>query len=1152
MFRQILYLIIAFFLCAIIWWIGPLVSIGNFYPFSSFLSRIIPITIIACFVLWPFLAAIISWLFQSIRSPSLDFKRHRQRDRVSSRCYDAINTLKHVGEAEQKTFFMRLCYRIRKKHINQKPWFLVIGPEGVGKTSIINESGKRFLLSEAYGYTQTADTGATRDCNWWLTEQAVYIDTAGEWLQLHGQSEEAIKAQHTLFSLIRRYRQQPPLDGIILTLDAASLLSATVTERKTLADTLRARIFDITAMLRCNLAVYLVINGIDNLPGGETFLAMLSEETLSQGLGMPLVVDSKGVTDFYQSEVSYQAFCSRISSNVLELLNKSYSSSVRQQLLHFTESVGALSPPLFHLLEQIFPQSVVGYTARVQSLWLGSTRMLRPATGVEDVTHQDVRLTGHIYDTMLNTASQERGVMNSRAMPARQRLGIIFRYVFVTLFLVGVGQLLLSRYLWEEEYISWIGARFDETRRIVREIPVTNRISDDLISAYEQLGYMSAQIMEGDSPLLNPYIEHKLVNKASEQTYHRHLFKFFWPAMERYIISEMAKDISSNEADVYNTLKVYLMLGKPEYRSASALETWFMSRWNSFAPQGYSNTDKRLFMAHLRRVFSEELSDEAPVTTLNLDFVRMARIKAMNIPVHMRVLRDIQPKVLPAQIDDVSLAMAAGANVSLMLRRKSQATVSDPAVSAFYTLASYRDVFLPNLEDAVKSMLSEETWVMQDNPVTGSAVKNITDGQKLADEVRKLYLLEYATHWENFLKDIKVRPVNGLEDAAQLARQFSDPASPLANILRFVARQTGLSDPEEASVGGWFNKKRTQLVNVKRDITDELQGERSRYRITPEKQLEQRFETVRRLGMQLIHNESNDVLSRTFEEIYNQLTSVSISLRAGEVITQNTALSRLRADAARQPEPVRSVMQSLLDVGNTQSQEISRTNLNRGAMSFVGDICKSAVANRYPFSRTASQEMGISDFARMFGPGGAIKRYFDQNLSSYVNRSAGKLIVRSDKQGLISAAALRSFEQALQISESFFQAGDNVSFSMFVQPVSLSPNIVEAVLDIDGQIIRYSHGATQPVNITWPGKNGGAYVRLSYKDINGRIETISFNGPWALFHLYDKSNPVPIGNDRRELTMGISTISGYFKLELLSTMKDFPLWSQALSRFSCK
>lgn len=44
---------------------------------------------------------------------------------------------------------------------------------------------------------------------------------------------------------------------------------------------------------------------------------------------------------------------------------------------------------------------------------------------------------------------------------------------------------------------------------------------------------------------------------------------------------------------------------------------------------------------------------------------------------------------------------------------------------------------------------------------------------------------------------------------------------------------------------------------------------------------------------------------------------------------------------------------------------------------------------------------------------------------------------------------------------------------MIIRPISLTPSILEAVLDVDGQIINYSHGSNQPVKVDWPGPKGG-------------------------------------------------------------------------------
>ena len=56
-------------------------------------------------------------------------------------------------------------------------------------------------------------------------------------------------------------------------------------------------------------------------------------------------------------------------------------------------------------------------------------------------------------------------------------------------------------------------------------------------------------------------------------------------------------------------------------------------------------------------------------------------------------------------------------------------------------------------------------------------MNSLASAQKLADEARKLYLIEYADKWDAFMRDVRARPVNGLEDAAILARQLSDPSS---------------------------------------------------------------------------------------------------------------------------------------------------------------------------------------------------------------------------------------------------------------------------------------------------------------------------------------------------------------------------------------
>lgn len=1160
MIRRMLILFIALLLCYAVWWIGPLIAIGPYFPLGSAWVRQVIIALVLCWALWPFVAIFFGWIFRYARAPLPRRKKKTvQLDRVSARFHDAMLTLKQAYLSHYKTRWQRWRQQRKRQYIDAKPWFLIMGPQGCGKTSIIYESGEKFLMSEQYGLAQTTDIGPTQDCNWWLTDRAVYIDTAGEWILLHGQSEEAGNARHKLFSMIRKHRHYPGIDGIILCLDVDVLLQASLTERKSLADTLRLRVMEVASTFQADIAVYLLLNNIDKLPGGETFLCLMSDDLLAEGLGISMSFNEQGANNFSADAQRYRDFLSGISRYVLEIMHDSLNMEMRHQLLLFTESLGAIQKPLFGLLEQIFPATPVGYSGCLRQCWLGSTQNLTSWEAMYYPSSTNIvedRPAGQMYFPALSQAISERGVLHgSGPMPLRNRLLATGKYVGVTLALGIILLLLAGRYFWEYDYIGYATARFEETRRIVRDIPLTNQVNDNLVAAYEQLGYINTHYLESSPPLLTPYFEHRLLNQAMFDTYHRHLNKVFWPAVENYVANELKKDTQSFDVDSYDTLKIYLMLGQPDNRSTKALVQWFMARWENFAPQGYTPDDRKLFSYHLSQLFNGS-STAAPAAKLNNELIRESRIKAMKTPIHIRVIHRIEDAPLPPRIENISLADAAGSSVTLMLRRKSPKTVTDMAIPAFYTRASYYDVVNSQLQAASEAMIDEEKWVLSDGKSSVSKVSLLAAAQKLSDEARKYYLTEYANHWDAFLQDIRVRPINGLDDAALLARQFSDPSSPLANLVRFASRETTLSIDSSTKGGmssGWFDSQRNKLTNARRSIIDEISGERSRFRLTPEKAVEDRFEMLRRLGVALesTSTSNSDPLAKTFEQIYNQLITLSTSLRAGQILPQSNDFNRLQIDMARQPEPIRSVMRDLLEVGQSQSLQQSKANLSKGVASIASDLCNTTVNGRYPFNRRSTEEIGIGDFSRMFGRTGAMQSFFDQNLAPYVDINGSRWKVKSNSNGVVTEKTLRAFENAARIRDTFFDAGDRMAMSMIIRPVSLTPSILEAVLDVDGQILTYSHGASQPMRVEWPGPKGGVYIRLTFKTRDGNVETVSFNGPWAIFRMYDASNAVPLGPNSRELTMAMNNVSGFFNLELSSTMKDYPLWSKALTQFSC-
>ena len=66
-------------------------------------------------------------------------------------------------------------------YLYEQPWYVIIGPPGAGKTTALLNAGLTFPLAGEMGQSAVAGVGGTRMCEWWFTEDAVLIDTAGRY-----------------------------------------------------------------------------------------------------------------------------------------------------------------------------------------------------------------------------------------------------------------------------------------------------------------------------------------------------------------------------------------------------------------------------------------------------------------------------------------------------------------------------------------------------------------------------------------------------------------------------------------------------------------------------------------------------------------------------------------------------------------------------------------------------------------------------------------------------------------------------------------------------------------------------------------------------------------------------------------------------------
>ena len=177
------------------------------------------------------------------------------------------------------------------KNIYQLPWYVLIGPPGAGKTTSIVNSGLHLPLAEEFGASPIKGVGGTRNCDWWFTDDAVLLDTAGRYTTQDSYKEVDSRAWLGFLDLLKQSRPMRPINGAIVTISIAELLQQTQSEINELAGTIRKRVQELKMQLGVNIPVYLMLSKGDLLAGFNEVFDDITREEREEVFGFTFEVD---------------------------------------------------------------------------------------------------------------------------------------------------------------------------------------------------------------------------------------------------------------------------------------------------------------------------------------------------------------------------------------------------------------------------------------------------------------------------------------------------------------------------------------------------------------------------------------------------------------------------------------------------------------------------------------------------------------------------------------------------------------------------------------------------------------------------------------------------------------------------------------------
>ncbi|MBL8304826.1 MAG: type VI secretion system membrane subunit TssM, partial [Ideonella sp.] len=231
-----------------------------------------------------------------------------------------------------------------RNYLYQLPWYMFIGAPGSGKTTALVNSGLRFPLAETMGKEAVKGVGGTRNCDWWFTDEAVLLDTAGRYTTQSSNRDVDSNAWLGFLGLLKKFRPQLPLNGAVITLSVSDLFIHSAEERAEYARSVRARIQELYKTLGVRFPLSVMVTKCDLLAGFTEFYNDLGREARAQTWGMTFEYQPQatGQTAAGQFEREFDLLVDRLNQRLFTRMEEERDPQKRSIVFTFPQQFAGL------------------------------------------------------------------------------------------------------------------------------------------------------------------------------------------------------------------------------------------------------------------------------------------------------------------------------------------------------------------------------------------------------------------------------------------------------------------------------------------------------------------------------------------------------------------------------------------------------------------------------------------------------------------------------------------------------------------------------------------------------------------------------------------------------------------------------------------
>jgi type VI secretion system protein ImpL len=1007
------------------------------------------------------------------------------------------------------------------------PWYVIVGPPAAGKTTALMQSGLGFITPPGSSSGKLRGTAGTRNCDWWFSEQAILLDTAGRLATGEDDRDEWLG----FLDILRKFRPSRPLEGVIVAVSAEDLLSSSELELEELGKTLRARADEVMNRLEMVLPLYVMVTKVDLVAGFREFWGDLGKSQRAQPWGASFRFDEELAEPARAIEFEFEALQRVLYARMLQRLNGEPLAEARARVLQFPLEFAALKRPVATFIDELCRTNPYQETPLLRGFYFSSgTQTGRQIDRVLSNMSRGFNLPPAAHAGSAQKAPPQSyfvtelfqkvifpdrhlGALSSSRVKRTTRLQLLQIAALALVVLVAVIPAAAS-YVENLDLAHGTARDVEESLRLERApgagVAATAGALDVLVGRLQTLEQAAdAAHVRG---YFGPYGAGDL-QTALKGVYLSRLRQLVSGPVQEQLVSDVraAGDLVQMDAEnfqsAYEDLKLYLMLSRPEHLSVEWATPKLARAW-ARALRSETKTDENKLLLHASYYLKQLEADKTWAWTADEAAVSRAQGRLVSVPLdELRYgwLEDAAKGAPPIRPEKIFFGPAA----------QYWNARGNVEVKGLYTALGWEKV--RSLLEAPDSRLDLEGWVL------GQRELSEADSRKLgAERLRDLYFQRYIKAWSEFIAGLDVVAPKEMKAAIEELRVLSASDGPYVRLFRVFSENVRLPvAPPKSLLDKAMEQGEKKLDQAVDKLTDAGADAGPPERIISP--VEQQFEPLLKFGFGDAPAGKTDAAPSGLSQYIAHLSNLEAAL-SQLAETKADPAAEFDAELARTATSVQRLLTGL-DSRSRLVLEPLLMNPIRGSRAGVHDagfaslserwkaevweIYATKLAPRFPFADSPA-EVSLAEFSDFFRPdAGLIWKFFKDNLQNRLERSGTNFVPKAAAEPFpFRGDFLQCLNVASEITDAVFgdAATPNVPFSIKIQPASA--NVSEISFIVDGTPTVYRNEPERFVPVLWPGKESPKGGTLQVRGA-GFTDEIPRLGDFGLFRLLEVGNVKP-------------------------------------------